>query len=91
MARVQRVLAATVAWAVVGAAANGAAAAEDEVARGAYLAAIMDCTGCHTPGALAGQPDFDRLLGGADIGFEIPGLGVFYPPNLTSDRDTGLG
>src|SRR5215213_9764147 len=58
--------------------------------RGAYLARIMDCSGCHTPGALKGQPDMSRYLGGADAGFEIPGLGVFYPPNLTSDA-TGMG
>jgi mono/diheme cytochrome c family protein len=25
------------------------------------------------------------------VGFQIPGLGIFYPPNLTSDRKTGLG
>ena len=61
------------------------------VARGEYLARIMDCNGCHTPGALAGQPDFERYLAGSDIGFQIPGLGVFYPPNLTSDPATGLG
>jgi mono/diheme cytochrome c family protein len=67
------------------------AAAEDLIARGEYLARIMDCTGCHTPGALAGQPDFDRYLAGSDIGFQIPGVGVFYPPNLTPDPVTGLG
>ena len=51
----------------------------------------MDCTGCHTEGALAGKPDPDRFLAGSSIGFKMPGLGVFYPPNLTSDRETGLG
>ena len=66
----------------------GVADAQDD--RGAYLARIMDCSGCHTPGALKGQPDMSRYLGGADAGFEIPGLGVFYPPNLTSDA-TGAG
>jgi mono/diheme cytochrome c family protein len=60
------------------------------VARGRYLAAIMDCGGCHTPGALAGQPDATRRLAGSDIGFGGPG-GVVYPKNLTPDRDTGLG
>jgi mono/diheme cytochrome c family protein len=68
-----------------------AAAADDLIERGEYLARIMDCTGCHTPGALAGQPDFERYLVGSDIGFQIPGLGTFYPPNLTSDAATGLG
>lgn len=59
--------------------------------RGAYLAAIMDCTGCHTGGALAGRPDPARHLAGSEIGFEMPGAGVFYPPNLTPDVATGLG
>ena len=59
--------------------------------RGAYLATIMDCTGCHTTGALVGQPDPQRYLAGSTIGFQIPELGIVYPPNLTSDRATGLG
>jgi len=67
------------------------AQAQDRIKRGEYLAAIMDCTGCHTPGALAGKPDPKRSLAGSDIGFAIPELGVFYPPNLTPDRETGLG
>lgn len=69
----------------------GGAQAQDRLARGKYLAAIMDCGGCHMPGALTGKPDMTRLLAGESIGFEIPGLGIFYPPNLTPDRDTGLG
>jgi len=59
--------------------------------RGEYLARIMDCGGCHTGGALAGQPDPKLHLAGSTIGFGIPDLGIFYPPNLTSDRETGLG
>jgi mono/diheme cytochrome c family protein len=59
--------------------------------RGEYLARIMDCAGCHTPGALTGKPDQGRNLAGSEIGFHIPDLGYFYPPNLTPDRQTGLG
>ncbi|MCW5732032.1 MAG: cytochrome c [Alphaproteobacteria bacterium] len=66
-------------------------AGQDRVKRGEYLAAIMDCTGCHTPGALTGKPDMTRYLGGSEVGFALPGLGIFYPPNLTPDRETGLG
>lgn len=62
-----------------------------ELTRGEYLSRIMDCAGCHTPGALIGKPDTARNLAGSEIGFHIPGLGYFYPPNLTSDRETGLG
>src|SRR5215213_10257121 len=68
-----------------------AAAKAADTQRGAYLAAIMDCGGCHTGGALAGQPDPALNLAGSDIGFSIPGLGYFYPPNLTPDRETGTG
>lgn len=60
-------------------------------ARGEYLARIMDCGGCHTGGALIGKPDPALHLAGSGIGFQIPDLGTFYPPNLTSDRETGLG
>lgn len=69
----------------------GPAVSEDRVERGRYLAAIMDCAGCHTPGVFTGKPDFSRMLGGSEVGFQIPGLGVFYPPNLTPDAETGLG
>ncbi len=65
--------------------------ADSVVARGEYLARIMDCTGCHTRGTMMGRPDMARYLGGGDVGFELPGLGIFYPPNLTPDEATGLG
>jgi len=32
-----------------------------------------------------------RFLGGSDVGFEVPDLGIFVGPNLTPDKDTGLG
>jgi mono/diheme cytochrome c family protein len=59
--------------------------------RGRYLATIMDCGGCHTEGALIGQPDPKLEYAGSTIGFEVPGYGYVYPPNLTSDPETGLG
>jgi mono/diheme cytochrome c family protein len=83
---VRRLAAAVLAFALV-----APAEADDTLARGEYLARIMDCGGCHTYGALIGQPDMTRYLAGSDVGFEMPGLGVFYPPNLTSDAATGLG
>ena len=67
------------------------AAAQDNLQRGKYLAAIMDCGGCHTPGVFLGKPDETRPLAGSEVGFQIPGLGIFYPPNLTPDKETGLG
>ena len=70
---------------------GGSTAVSPAVGRGEYLVKIMDCGGCHTPGALAGKPEFGRALSGSDIGFRLPGAGVFYPPNLTPDLATGLG
>ena len=71
-------------------AAAGAAQAQD-LKRGAYLASIMDCSGCHNTGALTGKPDGTMHLAGSTVGFQIPGVGIVYPPNLTPDAETGLG
>lgn len=70
---------------------NAPVHAQDAVKRGEYLAAIMDCGGCHTPGIFLGKPDMQRPLAGSEVGFQVPGLGIFYPPNLTPDQETGLG
>lgn len=66
-----------------------AKADDAEVARGKYLVTIAGCNDCHTPGYFFGKPDMARFLGGSEVGFEIPGLGVFVGPNLTPDA-TGL-
>jgi mono/diheme cytochrome c family protein len=68
-----------------------ASADDAQVARGQYLVIIAGCSDCHTPGALLGAPDMKRYLGGSDVGFAIPGLGVFVGQNLTPDKETGLG
>ena len=68
-----------------------AAAADTRIARGKYLVGIAGCNDCHTPGYFFGKPDMARFLSGSEVGFEMPGLGVFYGPNLTPDRETGLG
>ena len=47
------------------------ARAEGNKERGAYLARIMDCGGCHTPGALVGKPNEKEPLSGSEIGFAI--------------------
>jgi mono/diheme cytochrome c family protein len=66
-------------------------AADPAVERGRYLVQIGGCSDCHTPGTFLGHPDMGRFLGGSDVGFAVPGLGVFIGPNLTPDNDTGLG
>jgi hypothetical protein len=77
--------------AMVSALCGAASAADPQVARGKYLTSVIPCTDCHTPGIFLGKPDMTRYLGGSDVGFDVPGLGVFYGPNLTPDKETGLG
>lgn len=67
------------------------AADSHQIARGKYLVTIGSCTDCHTPGSFFGKPDISKFLGGSDVGFAIPHLGVFVGPNLTPDKATGLG
>jgi mono/diheme cytochrome c family protein len=57
-------------------------AAADAVARGKALVEAADCAGCHT--ADPAKP----FAGGNRI--DTP-FGAIYSPNLTPDRDTGLG
>ena len=51
-----------------------------EIERGKYLVTLGGCNDCHTPGYFFGKPDTTRYLGGSEVGFEIPGLGVFLWP-----------
>jgi mono/diheme cytochrome c family protein len=52
------------------------------IARGAYVATAADCVACHTKAG--GVP----YAGGRS--FKLP-FGTIYSPNITPDRDTGLG
>ena len=67
------------------------------VTRGEYLVELLGCGVCHTEGALVGEPDMSMSLAGSSIGvaytspFEDPNPGVVFAPNLTPDRDTGIG
>ncbi len=61
----------------------GAAAAPDEVARGAYLFRAGLCAGCHTDVRGGGQ----LLAGGAAL---LTPFGTFYGPNITPDPDHGI-
>jgi mono/diheme cytochrome c family protein len=81
-----------IALATVGILLSGPLSAEmASTERGSYLVTIGGCTDCHTPGYFFGKPDMARYLGGSEVGFEIPGLGIFHGPNLTPDWETGLG
>jgi mono/diheme cytochrome c family protein/uncharacterized protein YjiS (DUF1127 family) len=71
---------------------SASAFAQDaQIKRGQYLVTFGGCNDCHTPGYFFGKPDMARFLGGSEVGFEIPGLGIFHGPNLTPDQETGLG
>jgi mono/diheme cytochrome c family protein len=67
------------------------------VNRGGYLVELLGCGACHTDGALIGRPNPALSLAGSSIGIaftnplENANPGVVYAPNLTPDRDTGLG
>ena len=71
--------------------ASSAYAADREIKRGEYLVRTIGCTDCHTAGSLIGRPNMKLYLAGSDVGFAVPGLGVFVGPNLTPDKNTGLG
>ena len=61
------------------------AAAETQLARGAYLVdAVAACASCHTPRAPAGP----ALSGGNTFG---SGEAAVVAPNITPDRETGIG
>jgi mono/diheme cytochrome c family protein len=54
----------------------------EQLRRGQYLVAAGDCMSCHLRDG--GEP----LAGG--LGLNTP-FGVIYTPNITSDKDTGIG
>src|SRR5688572_21188147 len=54
----------------------------DVVARGSYLAKAGDCLACHT--GRGGEP----YAGGREIKTDY---GSFISPNITPDKETGLG
>jgi len=71
--------------------AQGVHADAAQVARGKYLVTVSGCNDCHTPGHFFGKLDTKRELAGSDVGFELPDGGVIVGPNLTPDKETGLG
>jgi mono/diheme cytochrome c family protein len=52
------------------------------IARGEYLARAADCVACHT------APGGKQYAGG--LPFKLP-FGTIYAPNITPDKDTGIG
>ena len=68
----------------------GGATTAAKLKRGEYLATVIGCNDCHTPGVLFGAPDFSRKLSGSELGWRGP-WGVTYARNLTPDLETGIG
>jgi mono/diheme cytochrome c family protein len=64
-------------------AARSQVADPETIARGAYLAKVADCAGCHTAGP--GHPPF---AGGLPLNSPF---GVIYSTNITPDPVTGIG
>ena len=64
------------------------AADDAKVKRGAYIAKLAGCQFCHTPFGPQG-PDMAKTWAG---GLEVPDvIGTWRTPNITQDKDTGIG
>ena len=54
----------------------------DQIERGRYLAALADCAACHT------EPGGQAYAGGLAL---VTPFGTLLAPNITPDRETGIG
>jgi mono/diheme cytochrome c family protein len=67
----------------------GQAEAQTSVERGKYLVEVIGaCGNCHTPKGPAGELPGRHMAGGFRI---EEGFGVAITPNITPDRETGIG
>jgi mono/diheme cytochrome c family protein len=65
--------------------------AETPVERGAYLVtSIGACGNCHTPREAVLKPIAGKALAGG-FEFDDPGIGHVIIPNITPDKETGIG
>ena len=73
------------------------APAGDRARRGEYLIALMHCASCHATPGPDGLPDPDRPFAGGEAmrpfgaGLASLGTGTMFAPNITPDRETGIG
>jgi hypothetical protein len=74
-----------------------AAARESSAQRGEYLVGLLGCGRCHTEGYLLGTAPSGPHLAGSRVGIAYADSddemrpGLVFAPNLTPDRETGLG
>lgn len=71
-------------WAVVADASAQGPGGSGAVARGAYVLRAAGCLACHTDAKNKGAP----LAGGRAL---VTPFGTFYTPNITPDREHGIG
>src|ERR1700722_7389093 len=84
-----RRLALGIALAVLGA--GAAAQGDTRIERGAYLVPSLGaCGNCHTPRDAKNQPVLGLELAGG-FAFDEPVLGHIVGPNITPDKETGIG
>jgi len=68
-----------------------------QVQHGQYLVELLGCGACHTDGALEGAPKVKQALAGSRTGIAYTSPlgsdnpGIVYPPNITPDKETGIG
>jgi mono/diheme cytochrome c family protein len=82
--RVLTLLAFLVLIAAIAGTTTARAADNAAITRGAYLAIAADCGACHTDKKAGGAP----LAGGPALKTDF---GTFYGPNITPDKQTGIG
>jgi mono/diheme cytochrome c family protein len=63
----------------------------DQKAYGAYLARVGLCWDCHSLGKRGPSDDPEVMMSGSRMSLTDSAYGRIYAPNLTPDRDTGLG
>lgn len=62
---------------------------EDKVRYGEYLVRIARCMDCHTP-MIKGVRDMENQMGAGGFPFDGP-WGRVFSPNITPDKETGIG
>ncbi len=64
----------------------------NKVAYGEYLARAGHCYHCHAMGEKGPLPSSDpNFMAGSQVPFNVPGIGKLWAPNLTPDKETGIG
>jgi mono/diheme cytochrome c family protein len=91
MMKVRAVSAALLALVTLAAPAASADAPSADVARGRHLVELMSCSVCHSPRDPKSKAPIPGNFSGGTNGRHEAGIGVYFAPNLTGDKATGLG